>query len=77
MGGALIPLLTLSIPGSTVCAIMLGGLQSHGVFPGPLIFQKNGELMYAIYAALIVANIAFFLIEYKGINLITRALKVL
>ena len=32
--------------------------------------------MYAIYAALIVANIAFFLIEYKGINLITRALKV-
>lgn len=76
VGGALIPLLTLSIPGSTVCAIMLGGLQSHGVFPGPLIFQKNGELMYAIYAALIVANIAFFLIEYKGINLITRALKV-
>ena len=76
VGGALIPLLTLSIPGSTVCAIMLGGLQSHGVFPGPLIFEKNGDLMYAIYAALIVANIAFFVIEYKGINLITKALKV-
>lgn len=76
VGGALIPLLTLSIPGSTVCAIMLGGLQSHGVFPGPLIFEKNDDLMYAIYAALIVANIAFFVIEYKGINLITKALKV-
>ena len=76
IGGALIPLLTLSIPGSTVCAIMLGGLQSQGVFPGPLIFEKNGELMYGIYAALIVANIAFFVIEYKGINLITKALKV-
>lgn len=76
IGGALIPLLTLSIPGSTVCAIMLGGLQSHGVFPGPLIFEKNGDLMYAIYATLIVANIAFFVIEYKGINLITKALRV-
>ena len=76
IGGALIPLLTLSIPGSTVCAIMLGGLQSQGVFPGPLIFEKNGDLMYGIYAALIVANIAFFVIEYKGINLITKALKV-
>ena len=76
VGGALIPLLTLSIPGSTVCAIILGGLQSHGIFPGPLIFEKNGSLMYAIYAALIVSNVAFFVIEYKGINLITKAMRI-
>jgi len=76
IGGALIPLLTLSIPGSTVCAIMLGGLQSHGIFPGPLIFEKNGALMYGIYAALIVANICFLIIEYKGLNIITKALKI-
>lgn len=76
VGGALIPLLTLSIPGSTVCAILLGGLQSHGIFPGPMIFQNNGDLMYAIYAALIVANIAFLIIEYKGLKYIVKALKV-
>jgi len=76
VGGALIPLLTLSIPGSTVCAIILGGLQSHGIFPGPLIFEKNGSLMYGIYAALLVSNIAFLVIEYKGINLITKAMRI-
>ena len=76
VGGALIPLLTLGIPGSTVCAVLLGGLQSHGIFPGPMIFQSNGTLIYGIFAAFVLANIVFFLVEYKGINLITKVLQV-
>ena len=38
IGGALIPLLTLGIPGDTVTAMILGGLTLHGIAPGPLLF---------------------------------------
>ena len=48
IGGALIPLLTLGIPGDTVTAIILGGLMLHGIVPGPLLFQNNGELVYGL-----------------------------
>lgn len=40
IGGAMIPLLTLGIPGDAVTAILLGGLMVHNIAPGPLIFEK-------------------------------------
>ena len=48
VGGAMIPLLTLGIPGDGITAILLGSLIIHGIAPGPLIFDKSGALMYAI-----------------------------
>lgn len=65
IGGSLIPLLTMGIPGNTVTAIFLGGLTIHGISPGPLIFQKSGQYVYGIFIALIVANI-FMLIFERG-----------
>lgn len=41
IGGSLIPLLTMGIPGNTVAAVLLGGLTIHGINPGPLIFKKR------------------------------------
>lgn len=49
IGGAMIPLLTLGIPGDGITAILLGSLIIHGIAPGPLIFEKSGALMYSIY----------------------------
>lgn len=65
IGGSLIPLLTMGIPGNTVTAILLGGLTIHGISPGPLIFQKSGQYVYGIFLALIVANV-FMLIFERG-----------
>lgn len=75
-GGALIPLLTMGIPGNTVTAVLLGGLMIHGISPGPLIFEKNGVFMYAIFTALIVANIFMIIVEYAGLNLFVKLLDI-
>ncbi|SNT25337.1 putative tricarboxylic transport membrane protein [Anaerovirgula multivorans] len=56
-GGALIPLLTLGIPGSGVTAIMLGGLMIKGLVPGHKLFTESGNITYAIIIGFLVANI--------------------
>lgn len=76
IGGALVPLLTLGIPGDTVTAMLLGGLIIQGITPGPLLFQSNGDVVYAIFAALIVANIAMLGLEFFGLRAFVRLLKI-
>ena len=60
IGGAMVPLLSLGIPGDTVTAMLIGGLMIHGISPGPLMFRTQTELVYSIFAALIVAH--FFML---------------
>ena len=55
-GGALIPLLTLCIPGDGVTAILLGAFMVHNITPGPLLFQEHPALIKSIYSSLIFAN---------------------
>lgn len=56
-GGAMIPMLSLGIPGDAVTAVMLGGLMLHGLTPGPLLFKTHLDVVYPIFAAMILANI--------------------
>lgn len=56
-GAAMIPLLTLGIPGSAATAIMLAALMLHGVTPGPLLFATQTDMVYTIFASLILANL--------------------
>lgn len=56
-GGAMIPLLTLGIPGSAATAVMLGGLLIHGLQPGHELFTNNGHIIYAVIVGLIIANV--------------------
>ena len=53
-GGALIPMLTLGIPGDTVTSVMLGALTLIGVTPGPQLFVNSPAIIYAIFAGMIV-----------------------
>lgn len=76
IGGALIPLLTLGIPGDTPAAMLLGALMIQGIAPGPLIFEKNGDIMYAIYAAVALSAIFMVLLESLGTNLFIKLLKI-
>lgn len=76
IGGSLIPLLTMGIPGNTVTAIFLGGLMIHGISPGPLIFIKNGNIMYGIFTALIIANIFMLIFERAGLKWFVKLLDI-
>jgi hypothetical protein len=56
-GAAMIPLLTLGIPGSAATAIMLAALVLKGVTPGPMLFSTQTDLVYAIFASMLLANL--------------------
>lgn len=76
IGGAMIPLLSLGIPGDAATAMLLGGLQVHNVAPGPLIYQNNGVVVYAIFFAMVVAAIFMLFFMLLGMRFFVRVLKV-
>lgn len=63
IGGAIIPLLALGIPGSSSAAILLSALTLHNVQCGPLAFSRHADLIYMIFAILIISNFFMFVIE--------------
>ena len=73
-GGALIPMLTLGIPGDSATAILLGALMIHGLRPGPLLFTQQGQFIAGLYAALIVIHLFVLLIQGLGIRLFVKVL---
>ena len=75
-GGALIPLLTLGIPGDVVTAVILGALMIQGLTPGPMLFQNNREVVIGIYMMLILANIFMLILGLLGTKLFVKVLKV-
>ncbi|MCI8689507.1 MAG: hypothetical protein HFF87_04235 [Oscillibacter sp.] len=69
VGSAMIPLLTLGIPGDGVTALLLGAFILHGIQPGPTMFTKQGVIAYSIILGCLVANIFLYPIGM----LLTRA----
>ncbi len=76
VGGALIPLITMGIPGSPIDAILLSALILHNIQPGPMLFLTNGEFVWALMAAYFVANILMFLIMTVSIRWIARVVTI-
>jgi putative tricarboxylic transport membrane protein len=76
MGGALIPMLSLGIPGDAATAIIMGGLLIHGLQPGPLLFQTNLDVIYALYVTVMVSWIVILLVQVGGIRLFVNVLRV-
>lgn len=76
IGGALIPLLVLGIPGDGVTAMMLGGFLIHGLSAGPLLFIKNADVVYGIFAACMVCALFMLIIEFFGIRAFVQVLRV-
>jgi putative tricarboxylic transport membrane protein len=62
VGGALLPLLTLGVPGSPAVAIIMGAFIIHGIQPGPGVFSSNADLVYGIFYGFILTTIALYLI---------------
>ena len=62
-GGALIPLITLGIPGDGVTVALIGGFMIHGIQPGPLLFTQNLELVGVIMVVYFLANFVMYIME--------------
>lgn len=76
IGGALIPLMTLGIPGDAVTAILLGGFMIHGIQPGPMLFVNNSVLVYTIFISMLVSSVAMLILEFYGLKIFTKLLDV-
>lgn len=75
IGGALIPLVSMGIPGSVIDAILLGAFIIHGLQPGPMLMQQNPIAVYTIMGAMLLANIvtlAFLLVGGRAMLRVTK-----
>ncbi|MBI4182667.1 MAG: tripartite tricarboxylate transporter permease [Proteobacteria bacterium] len=71
-GGAMVPTLALGIPGSGTTAIILAALMMHGFRPGPHLIRENPQFVYAIFFAMLAANVMFAVLGLAGAKLFAR-----
>ncbi len=74
-GGALVPLLTLGIPGGNTTAIMLAGLLLWGFRPGPLLIQEHPELFWGLVASMYIGNVMLLILNLPLIAVFAQILR--
>jgi putative tricarboxylic transport membrane protein len=74
--GALVPLLTLGLPGGTTTAVLVGALIMWGIRPGPLLFQENPQIAWGLIASMYIGNVMLLLLNIVLIPVFVRALLV-
>lgn len=75
-GGAMIPLLSLGVPGDSVTAILLGAFIMKGIQPGPMMYVTELPTVYRVFAALMMANLAMLLIGCLGVRFFAKIVSV-
>jgi putative tricarboxylic transport membrane protein len=75
-GGALVPLLTLGIPGDSVTAVMLGALMLTGIRPGPMLFIQNMDAVYTLFAGFMLMQFIILFLGLAGTKIWPRILDV-
>ncbi|MBF0279785.1 MAG: tripartite tricarboxylate transporter permease [SAR324 cluster bacterium] len=73
--GAFIPLLILGVPGSETTAVMLGGLISFGIKPGPLLLENNPEIFWGLAASMFIGNFFLIILNLPLVGLFARILQ--
>jgi len=76
IGGSLIPMLTLGIPGSAVAAVILGALMAHGIQPGFKIFTASGELAYTFIFSQFAVNLLMIPVGFILCRCMARLLSI-
>jgi len=74
--GAMIPMLTLGVPGSGTTAIMLGALLILGLQPGPLLFEQHADIAWGVIASMFLGNVVCAVINIPLAGLLVRVLSV-
>jgi putative tricarboxylic transport membrane protein len=72
--GALIPLLTLGIPGSATTAVLLGALMGLNVTPGPLLIERSPEIFWGLAASMYIGNLFLLLLNLPLVGVFVRIL---
>jgi len=75
-GGAMVPLLTLGIPGSGTTAVLLGALLIHGLRPGPLLFQNNPDFVWAVIASMYIGNVMLLVLNLPLVGMWASMLRI-
>ncbi len=75
-GGALVPMLTLGVPGSGTTAVLLALLLTLNITPGPLLFQDRPEVVWGLIAALLIANCVLLIMNVPLVRLFVSILSV-
>ena len=76
VGGALVPLLALGIPGDTVTAMLLGGLTLHGISAGPLMFTEHTDVVYSIFITMLIGSCVMLVMEFYGLRIFAKLLSI-
>lgn len=71
-GSSMIPMLTLSIPGDDVAALLMGAFLIHGLTPGPMIFFEHTETIYAIFAGFLITDLFLLGIARSGFGFFVK-----
>lgn len=75
-GGALIPMLSLGIPGDSTTAVLIGAFTLHGIQVGPLFIGSNVDIWHTMMFSLLIANIIMFLIMFFAIKFIAKVITI-
>jgi putative tricarboxylic transport membrane protein len=74
--GALVPLLTLGIPTSATAAVLLSAFQNYGIQPGPLLFQTQADLVWALIASLYIGNVLLLILNLPLVGIWVKVLAI-
>ncbi|SHG15825.1 tripartite tricarboxylate transporter permease [Ornithinibacillus halophilus] len=74
--GAMVPLLSLGIPGSATTAVILGAFVMHGLQPGPMLINNSPGLVYTIFISLLLVNILILVFSKPFIGIFSKIMKV-
>ena len=75
-GGALVPMLTLGVPGSGTTAVLLALLMALNITPGPLLFTERPEVVWGLIASLLIANFVLLVLNVPMVKIFSRVLQV-
>ena len=75
-GGAMVPMLTLGVPGSGTTAVLLGALMMFNVTPGPLIFQNRPEVVWGLIASMYIGNLMLLVLNLPLVGVFARILTI-
>ena len=76
VGGAVIPMIALGIPGDTSTALLISALMIQGIDVGPMLMRSNTNLVWAFFGSLLVTAVITFLIEWFGTRTFPYILKI-
>ncbi|MDR1932332.1 MAG: tripartite tricarboxylate transporter permease [Spirochaetales bacterium] len=75
-GGAMIPMLSLGVPGDSNTAVLMGAFILQGFQPGPMMYVEHLDIIYAVFASMMVANFAMLIVGMCGVKLFAKVISI-